>query len=166
MERIPQIMVGANVVIEGVGFLGVAKEIELPKIEFTTITSSSGLGEREIDTGLLKAMSTKIVLNEYNDVYFKALRSRLGQNAKLYAKQSIARNEDKKEITATFRGSVKVMELPKYEHGKEVEVSLEIALDFFKFEYDKTPYFLYDQKNMVLEIDGVDQYEEIRNQLI
>ena len=153
-------MTGASVFIEGVGFLGTSKEIELPKIEFETWESKAGLMVRKIDSGVLKAMTTKIVMEEYNDVYFSTLGKRWKNNVGIYAKQNIA--PDNIPIVATFRGSVMSMQMPKIELAKEVNVTIELNTWFYKFEVSGAEKLLIDIQNMILQIDGEDKYADIR----
>jgi P2 family phage contractile tail tube protein len=158
--KIPQTMTGSSVFIEGVGFLGTSKEIELPKIEFETWESKSGLMVRKMDSGVLKAMTTKIVMEQYNDVYFSALGKRWKKNVGIYAKQNIAPNNI--PIVATFRGSISSMQMPKMELAKEVNITIELNTWFYKFEIEGNEKLLIDLENMILQIDGEDKYADIR----
>jgi P2 family phage contractile tail tube protein len=158
--KIPQTMTGSSVFIEGVGFLGTSKEIELPKIEFETWESKAGLMVRKIDSGILKAMTTKIVMEQYNDVYFSALGKRWKNNVGIYAKQNIAPNNI--PIVATFRGSISSMQMPKMELAKEVNITIELNTWFYKFEIEGNEKLLIDLENMILQIDGEDKYADIR----
>ncbi|MCP3922636.1 MAG: hypothetical protein GY714_08635 [Desulfobacterales bacterium] len=159
----PQTMTGASAFIEGVGFLGTTKEVELPKIEFEEWESKSGLMVRKIDSGVLKPMTAKIVLEEYNDVYYEALKKRFNHNASIYLKQNLA--PDYTSIVATFGGSVTSLESPKTELAKEVNVTLNLNLWFYKFEIDGSEKILADLKSFILRIDGDDIYSQIRANL-
>jgi P2 family phage contractile tail tube protein len=166
MLREPQTMTGANVFIEGVGFIGTTKEVDYPKLEFTTWTSNSGLGEREVDTGLLKAMTATFTFEEYNKIYFEILSKRWNEKANIYVKQNITEGIKQIPLVVTFKGNLKSIEFPKYEHGKEVNVVLELAVSFYKFEYNNDEQFLVDLNNMIFTINGQDKFQEIRANLL
>lgn len=154
--KTPQTMAGCTVFVEGLGFLGTSKEVTLPKLEFITWTSNSGMGEREIDTGLLKAMTATFVFEEYNKVYFEALVKRFNIVSNIYVKQNISQGVLQIPLVATLRGFIKTLEMPKYENTKEVNVTLEMAVCFYKFEYNYKQELLIDIDNMLCFINGID----------
>lgn len=162
---IPQTMTGAALYLEGVGFLGTTKEITLPSLEYTMWTANSGLGERHIDSGLLKAMTATFVLQEINMVYFLALSKRYGSYANLYAKQNITEGKKQIPLTATFRGHVSKLEMPKHETGGSVEATIELGVNFYKLDWNNLEQVLIDMDNFVHRIHGIDKYAEIKANL-
>lgn len=160
LVRQPDIINKQNLFIEGLGFLGTASKIEVPAVEFETI-EKEGVYKGEMATDILKALTAKFTLKEYNPVIWQALSQRSMQSPNIYAKwDSKGKNINAPQV-ATFRGKVKKLE-DNLEVGKEAQLVFEMAVDFYKREsYGKTE-LLIDTENLVCEIAGVDQWATLK----
>ena len=76
MKHIPQFLMGQTVFIDGVGLLGTAKQITLPKVEQMRETIKQGGFERSVSTGMFKAMECEITLSEYHISVYKAMNNK------------------------------------------------------------------------------------------
>ncbi|PAF49061.1 phage tail protein [Helicobacter sp. 12S02232-10] len=162
----PQAFSGGNLFIDGIGCLGVLKSFEPPKIEHEIIEQSNSIGKYEQVLPTLKPLSAKFVVSNVNAVYFNTLNAYLPLN--IYIKNNLSSDgliKKQTQIIATFNGSVKILELPKYEPNKEAELSFEMAVHMFSYQADKAPLLLYDVINSIYAVNGVDQYLEIRKNI-
>lgn len=156
-----QIWRDMNILIEGIGNLGVSKTIEEPKIEFLTNERDGAIAMEEV-VPLIKAMTSKITLNEYNSEAYAAAAKQFGNAPTFFCKGSIVQGSDKIPVLITIKGKVKVLEDKIPDRGKEVEQTLEIAVEAYSKEIGGEKVIDIDVKNLMCEIDGVDLFAELR----
>jgi len=156
-----QILRDMNILVDGIGNLGISKSVELPKIEFLTSERGGAMAVEEV-IPLIKAMSAKITLNEYNGEAFSAANKVFGSGTTIFIKGSTVQGDVKTPILATIKGKVKVIENPFPESGKEVEMNMEISVTAYSFEINGQKKIDIDVDNMICVIDGVDLYAELR----
>lgn len=160
-----QAFTGGNLFIDGIGLMGEVVEVELPKIEKETIETSSGIGKFEAVLPVVKPLSTKITVNNLNELYFKMLDS--SKTQKLYLKANATNsNGDDEQIIATFEGKIKSLDGAKFEFNKEANLSFEVSLTFYKLEIAGLRVILYDALNHIFENDGVDMFLAIRKNIL
>lgn len=165
MSKTRQIFRDMNILVDGIGNVGVSKSCELPKIEYLTIERDGAMAMEEV-IPLIKAMSAKIVLNEYNQPAFTAASNLFGLGTLIIVKGTTVQDGKAIPILATLGGSVKVIESPIPERGKEVEMTLEIAVTSYTLTVNNIPQVAIDVKNMVCVIGGVDLYAELRAHIL
>lgn len=165
MAKSRQIFRDMNILVDGIGNVGVSKSCELPKIEYLTIERDGAMAMEEV-IPLIKAMSAKIVLNEYNPLAFIAASNLFGLGTLIIVKGTTVQDGTAIPILATLGGSVKVIESPIPERGKEVEMTLEIAVTSYALMVNNIPQVAIDVKNMVCVIGGVDLYAELRAHIL
>ena len=68
--RKSQIINASCIYIEGIGFLGTSAEVEIPAIEFETYEQNGGFYKQNLNTGILKAMTAKFIVSEFNSVIY------------------------------------------------------------------------------------------------
>lgn len=156
-----QILRDMNILVDGIGNLGVSKSVELPKVEFLTNERGGAMAIEEV-VPLIKAMGAKISLNEYNTEAFSAANKVFGSGARFFVKGSTVQGDTKVPVLATIKGKVKMMENPFPEPGKEVEHTLEISVSAYSFEINGQKKIDIDLENTICIIDGVDLYAELR----
>lgn len=160
-----QIFTGLNILIDGIGNVGVSKSCELPKIEFLTVEKSGAMAMEDV-IPLLKSMSAKIVLNDYNPLAFTAASNLFGAGTLITCKGSTVRDGKAVPVLAVIGGMVKVIESPFVEEGKEVEMTFEIAVSLYSLMIDNKPVLMIDVPNLVAVIGGVDIYSDLRNHIL
>lgn len=156
-----QILRDMNILVDGIGNLGVSKSVELPKIEYLTTERGGAMAVEEV-IPLVKAMSAKISLNEYNPEAFSAANKVFGSGTTIFIKGSTVQGDAKVPVLATIKGKVKLLENPFPEAGKEVEMNIEISVSAYSFEINGQKKIDIDTDNLVCVIDGVDLYAELR----
>ncbi|OHE09521.1 MAG: hypothetical protein A2513_05220 [Sulfurimonas sp. RIFOXYD12_FULL_33_39] len=164
--RKSQTINGAVVYVEGMGFVGTTSEVELPAIEFETFEGNGGVYKRDINTLMLKALTTKLKFGEYNKVLYESLGKHGTEETSIYVKWNVTGKKGNFSHVATFRGEIKKFESPKVEYGKETAASMELACSFYKLEEDGTTQLLIDLDAYVCEIDGKDVWQELRENIL
>lgn len=160
-----QVFTDMNILVDGVGNLGVSKTCEVPKIEYQTIERAGAMAMEEV-LPLLKAMSAKIVLNEWNPLSFTAASNLFGTGTLIICKGSTIQDGKAIPVIATLGGKVKVLENPFPERGKEVEMTMEIAISSYALIVNNVPVIMIDLPNLVCVIGGVDLYAELRAHIL
>lgn len=166
MIRKSEVLNSVSVYIEGMGFISNTAKVELPKIEFETFESKSGVAVHNIATTVLKKMEAKFELNEVNKVYFEAISKRQKQKSTFWVKKNSSKNATDSQTTVTLKGSVDVFEFPNGDIGSEEKSVLNLNVDFFKYEKDGQTLVLIDVDNLVCEINGEDLWQAQRDFLV
>lgn len=154
-----------NILVDGIGNVGVSKTIEPPKLEFLTVERDGAMAMEEV-VPLIKAMTAKIVLNEYNPEAYAAAAKQFGTAPTFFCKGSTVQGDAKIPVLMTIKGKVKVLEAPVAERGKEVEMTLEIAVTAYSQEINGVKKIDIDVENMICVIDGVDLYADLRAHIL
>lgn len=163
-NRNRQIWRDMNILVNGIGNLGVSKSVEVPKLEFLTNERDGAMAMEEV-IPLLKALNAKIVLNEYNDEAFSATAQQFGSAPMFVCKGSTVQGDLKDSVLIMLKGRVKVLENPVPDRGKEVEMTLEIAITAYSLEINGVKKIDIDVENMICSINGTDLYAELRNHI-
>lgn len=163
-NRNRQIWRDMNILVGGIGNLGLSKTMETPKVEFLTIEREGAMAMEEV-VPLIKALTAKIVLNEYNNEAFSAAAQQFGSAPMFVCKGSTVQGDLKVPVLIMLKGRVKVLETPIPDRGKEVEMTLEIAITAYSMEINGVKKINIDVENMICAIDGVDLYAELRNHI-
>ncbi|MGG7049057.1 MULTISPECIES: phage major tail tube protein [unclassified Campylobacter] len=160
-----QAITGGNLFVDGIGKLGELKSAELPKFEFETLETGTAIGKYELVLPTLKPLTCTLEVNNVNMLYFATLNTNIPQV--FYIKKNLtAQHGEHTKITATFTGNVKVLETPKFEMNAEAVLKLEIACTFVKYDINDAPAVIYDVKNAIHMVGGVDLYEKIRKNIL
>ncbi len=165
MGRSRQVFTDMNILLDGIGNVGVSKTCELPKIEYQTIERDGAMAMEEV-IPLIKAMSAKIVFNEFNPLAYTAASNLFGTGTLIICKGSTVQDGKAVPVMATLGGNVKVIDNPFPERGKEVELTLEIAVSSYALLINNIPVVAIDIKNLVCVIGGVDLYADLRNHIL
>lgn len=150
-----------NILVNGIGNLGVSKSLKTPDIEFLTSESDGVIAIEEV-IPLVKAMSAEIVLNEYNKEVYSAVSKQFNSAPTFFCKGSMVQGDQKIQVLHTIKGKVKKLGDPIPDRGKEVEMTLEISVSAFSKEINGVKVIDIDLENMICIIDGVDLFEELR----
>lgn len=164
--REAQVINAAQVFVEGIGFLGVSKEVEIPAIEFETYTQNGGFYKSNQNSGILKEMTLKVKFSEYNLVYLTSMGSQFNEKSNLYVKWNVSSSKGHFGHIATFRGNITKLTLPKVAAGEEVEVELEMQVYFYKKDENGIPATLVDTRNMICLIGGRDVWASLRSNVM
>lgn len=163
--RARQVLREMNILVEGIGNVGVSNKVELPDVEFLTIEREGAMAKEEV-IPLLKAMSAKIVLSEYNKYAFTAASKQFGTSPVFYVKGSLIQGDTSSPLLATITGKVKKFQNPLPDRAKDVEQTLEISVSAYSLEISGSKVIDIDVDNLICEIDGVDLFQELRNHIL
>jgi len=166
MVRKSEVLNSQSVYVEGIGFISNSAKVELPKIEFESFEAKSGVAIHSIATTVLKKMEAKFELNEINRVYFEALAKRTKDKARFEVRKNTNKNSQDSRTVVTLKGTIDSFEFPNTDIGAEEKATLNLAVDFFKYEKDMQTLVLIDIDNLVCEINGKDLWQEQRDFLI
>lgn len=150
-----------NILVNGIGNLGVSKSLKAPEIEFLTSERDGAMAIEEV-IPLIKAMSAEIVLNEYNTEVYSAVAKQFNNSPTFFCKGSMVQGDQKIPVLHTIKGKVKKLGSPIPDRGKEVEMTLEISVSAFSKEINGVKVIDIDLENMICIIDGVDLFAELR----
>jgi P2 family phage contractile tail tube protein len=156
-----QIWRDQNILVNGIGNLGVSKSLKVPEIEFLTSEREGAIAVEEV-IPLIKAMSAEIVLNEYNTEVYSAVSKQFSNSPTFFCKGSLVQGDQKIPVLHTIKGKVKKLGSPIPDRGKEVEMTLEISVSAFSKEINGVKVIDIDLENMICIIDGVDLFAELR----
>lgn len=163
--RARQVLREFNILVEGIGNVGISNKVELPDIEFLAEERDGAMAKEEV-IPLLKAMTTKITLSEYNTYAYTAASKQFGTSPVFYVKGSLIQGDETLSLLATIIGKVKKFQNPLPERGKNVEQALEIATSAYSLELGGVRVIDIDVDNLICEIDGVDLFQELRNHIL
>lgn len=165
--RKSQIINASCIYIEGIGFLGTSAEVEIPAIEFETYEQNGGFYKQNLNTGILKTMTAKFIVSEFNSVIYESFSKQFNKSnpSNLYVKWNVSSPKGHFDHIATFRGDITKHTPPKVAAGEEVKCEFELQLSFLKLEDYGVESVLIDTNNLICRIGGTDLWEEIRSNL-
>lgn len=154
-----------NILIEGIGNVGISSKVELPDVEFLTVEKEGAMAKEEV-IPLLKAMSAKITLSEYNTYAYTAAKKQFGTSPTFYVKGSLIQGDETLSLLATVTGKVKKFQNPLPDRGKDVEQTLEIAVSAYALEINGNKVIDIDVDNLICVIDSEDLFADLRSHIL
>lgn len=154
-----------NILVDGIGNVGVSSKCELPKLEFLTIESTGAMSYEEV-IPLIKAMNAKITLNEWNPLTFAALGALFNVGTLIICKGSTIQDGKAVPVMAVLGGTVKIIENQIPDRGKEVEAVFEIAVTSYSLLLNNVSVVMIDVKNMVCMVGGNDLMSDLRAHIL
>lgn len=165
MGKNKQIFTDMNILVDGIGNVGVSSKCELPKIEFLTVDKDGAMAHEEV-IPLIKAMSAKITINEWNPKTFASLGVLFNTGTLIICKGSTVQDGKAVPVMATLGGSIKIIENQIPDRGKEVEAVFEIAVNSYTLLLDNVPVVIVDAKNMICMVGGNDLMSDLRSHIL
>lgn len=162
---LPRTLKLMNVFNNGLNYLGIAEEVELPKLAMKIEDYRAGgmIGEVGINLGLEKLELTHkyagIVPELFTGFASETIDSELVRFAGSYQR------DDTGEISAVeivMRGRHTELDGGNSKAGEKTETSIKSALTYYKMTVDGKEMVEIDMLNSVLKIDGKDRYEKHR----
>ncbi|MGG7074575.1 phage major tail tube protein [Campylobacter sp. 9BO] len=166
-RQIPQVIQEANVFINGIGYLGITKNLKVPNLEFEMVEAKGALST-EYNTGMLKATEMEFKISRIDKNQFLALGLNAYSNRIPFLfKASIFQSGkgDPVPFSMAATGDFKSFEISEFESGKEIEVSIKLSAHFLDINIDNVPMMLKDVENMICLISGVDYMAKVRSNL-
>lgn len=164
--REAQVINAGQVFVEGIGFLGVTGECEIPAIEFETYEQNGGFYKSNLNTGILKPLTLKVKFTEYNKVLMESMSNQFDEESRFYIKWNVSSPKGHFSHTATFRGNITKNTYPKIKFGEAVEVEMELQAYFMKVESEGVQDLLVDTRSLTCMIGDKDIWQEIRSNVM
>lgn len=166
MINVPQIVSGLDIFLDGVGFLGTAQSVTLPKIEEEKQTIEAGGFARSINTGVFKQLEAEFEINEYNPAIFTSMIAgkQSGKGVSITLKGSLTQGGKNVSFLATMEGDIDV-EDGSFKVKEMAQRKVKMYVDKYILEIDGKQNILFDVPNMVALIDGVDYLETLRKHI-
>ncbi len=162
----PQVLTDVNIFIDGTTNLGVSKKVTLPKIEKVRQSQTSGGFERTVDTGIFKELECELTLAEYSQTVFTSMSAgnASGKGVLFTIKGSIFQDGSRVPLIATVQGDIDVDD-GDLEGGKDIERKIKVAVNLYSLSIDGKTVVMFDNINMIAEIDGVDYLADLRTHI-
>lgn len=160
-NKIPVALIDAETYINGSNDLAGISEVELPKIEYDTVTTEQMGMTAELDVPLMghfKKLEAKIKLDCMDGSV-----GRLNNGESIFieckgAAQTMNKSThgaDVYGIDATFKGLIKVIEGPKMKASGKMESSIDLSLTYYNLSIDGKTIVEVDVLNNINSIHGV-----------
>jgi P2 family phage contractile tail tube protein len=164
---IPQTLFNQNLFIDGISFSGDVPELSLPKVKVKTEGYRAGGmdGEIDMDMGLEKlecSFSTNGVRKEALKFFGLADQTAFNGSFRGSFKEQKGRFVG---TIATIRGMLIEVDPGSWKPGDKAEFKYAVSPSYYKLEIDGVVIYEIDPVNSVRVIDGVDQLQQMRNQL-
>ncbi|KAE9535295.1 phage major tail tube protein [Ursidibacter arcticus] len=162
---LPRTLKLMNVFNNGVSFLGVAEEVELPKLTMKIEDYRAGgmIGEVGINLGLEKLELTHkyagIVPELFTGFASETIDSELIRFAGAYQKDDTG---DVAAVEVLMRGRHTELDGGNSKAGEKTESSIKSALTYYKLSVDGKEIVEIDLINSVFKVDGKDRYAKHR----
>ncbi|NBB09535.1 phage major tail tube protein [Pseudomonas sp. SLFW] len=164
---IPQTLFNTSLFIDGLSFKGDVPELSLPKLTVKTEGYRAGGmdGEIEMDMGLEKmeaSFGTNGVRKEAMKFFGLADQTAFNGSFRGSFKEQRGRFVG---VVATIRGMLKELDPGSWKVGDKAEFKYSVAVSYYKLEINERVMYEIDPVNSVRVINGVDQLQQMRNQL-
>lgn len=160
--KLPESLVDVSVFVDGLGFIGTveADGIKFPAIEELEESVKSGGFEQSYSTGVFKKLEFEVIIKEINKVIFQSVANGLnnGKGITLTIKGSTIQDGIKTGIVATIQSKPSIA-------IEKAQTTLKGTATFFSFEYGGSELCMFDTKNMIAKISGVDYLQALRTHI-
>lgn len=165
--RVPQKISNVNVIIDGIGHLGVVEEVKLPEIKQKLESVNVGGIERDIQTGIFEKMEAEITLTEYSPIVYAAMAANMkkGLPVVFICKSHIVQGGEKKGVIALIAGDVTVTD-NSLKGGETAKRTIKVSVRQYMWELDGKQGVMIDVDNLTAVIDGIDVLEELKKNLM
>lgn len=160
---IPQVLHDFGVFVDGKGYLGIAKEVELPKFKVVTEEHlAAGMSApRELDMGLEK-LEMKITFAGYNQALSEML-GLLTAGSRVTIRGALAQqNGTAIGIVIKIWGGVKESDFGTFKRKDTGQTVLTFAIRGYEETINSIVTKKIDVQNNIREIGGIDQMKDIR----
>lgn len=158
--KVPQVVTGLNVFVDGFGHLGTAKTVKRPDIDTEKIEQLTGAGARDVDTFQLGKLEAEISFDEMSVVAYK----QLGTDKDVIVKGAVRQGSEVLGVVETYRGVYSVTQ-GDLELKKTAEAKLKISASYYRLEVNGEELIEVDHDNNIFKLNGVDMLDKV-NQLI
>ena len=164
---LPKILKNFHVEMVGKSYLGMATEVELPKVvtkkEERYFSGHAGMSE--IDYGLVEKLECKITMSEIDHEVWNMFGLN-GAFGLLRIRGAIQKEgESAKAVIAQMRGTISEIDYGQWKVGEDSPVSIMLTCRTYLLTIDSVEVLQIDIENGLFAIKGVDQTGSIRSAL-
>lgn len=155
---IPMTLKDCTAFIDGFGWEGRVKTLELPKINFKTEDFRGGGMDTPVPIEMgVEALMCAVTFHEMSPQHFGLLGRMEAANEAIVFRGSQEKGALVLPIIATMRGGFKSMDPGTWTPGSPAETKYEGGLTYYKLEVNGQKVIEIDPENSVRIIDGTDQ---------
>ncbi|MFV0481356.1 MAG: phage major tail tube protein [Campylobacteraceae bacterium] len=164
-RKIPQAVQDVNVYIDGRGHLGNIKNLKLPDFTQEMIEAKGGISTKYAN-GSIAASELTFKMNVIDaELYWSYGLNTFVNRVPLVIKGSIYQDTKSLPLVAIITGDFVSVSPAEIEAGKEVEVDVKLSVHFYELMVDNKQAVLFDTKNTICLIGGVDYFAQMRDNL-
>lgn len=166
---LPKVIKNFNLIVDGIGFVGLAEEVTLPSLERTTESYRGGgmLGPVELDLGI-EALKLEMTLAEYRDDVIKSfgITDASGINARFMAARKADNSDAASDaIEVSVRGRFKKIDPGNVKGGEMAKMKVEMPLTYLKYSVNGDVLAEIDLINGIEKIGDADRSADMRKAL-
>lgn len=163
---LPKILKNFSVYVDGRGYAGRVDEITLPKLTIKT-EEFQGAGMSapvEIDMGMEK-LEMDLTFSEYDPEIFKLFGLTNGKEIAFTIRGALQGTEDTSPVVINVRGYFKDMDFDSWKPAEKASLKCSVACNYYKLTINGVVLIEVDPVNMIRNVNGIDQFSEIRQAL-
>ena len=157
MAQLPKTLRNMTAFVDGRGYLGQVKSVELPKLTIKTREHRSGGMDVpvEIDIGMEK-MEATLSFQEFNRELVGQFGQTEAKDVPITVRGVQTNGQDSEAVVAHLRGMIRMMDPGSWSVGEDAEFKIEMAVSYYKLEIGGREVVEIDALNMVRRINRVD----------
>ncbi|MDR2100095.1 MAG: phage major tail tube protein [Campylobacteraceae bacterium] len=164
-KLVPNTIQDVNAFLDGKGYLGVTKDLQLPAIA-QKVVETNGAVSADYAAGALEKMELSFKLNIIDANTFLAFGINTFENrVPLVFKGSIYDEGKSKPAIVVVTGDIVSITPSAWNAGEVVEQEIKVSVHFYSLVIDSIPVILVDAKNMICMIGGRDFFADLRANL-
>lgn len=163
-----QVLTNFNLFVDGQGYAGKVKELEMPKLSPKTLDYLAGgmAAPYKVPMGILEEMTTSFTLIAYDLATLKHFGLVCGNTVPLTARGAVCNEEGVTvPVVWNMRGHITEFDPGTWKAGEEVNIKVAVTLNYLRVEQNSQTLIEVDVENMVLIVNGQDQLAQVRSAL-
>ena len=164
----PSVLRAANVFVDGVGKVGIAEDMTLPKLELVTEEFRAGGMDTPImiDQGV-SALESSFTLKEFNAATLAHFGIGNGNSTPFTIRGSFQSAEDGAQypVVAQMRGMMTAVDFGTWKSGESASKSITISLTYYRLVVNDVEVYEIDIANSIRKINGVYRLADVRKNI-
>lgn len=155
-----QVLTNFTLFVDGRGYAGKIKELELPKVTPVTVDYLGGgmAGTIKVPMGLVEPLEMSFTLMAYDLTVLTHFGVVMGAFMPLTARGAITlETGEVVPVMILMRGQLTEFDPGTWTPGEESNIKISLALGYYRLEQGGVPIAEFDLENSVHTINGIDQ---------